>query len=66
MQEFKARTLAIKDGGRHAAQWLALVPMDAGPCAASRLEETAARRVAHAELKREELRAKLHLMRSSF
>ncbi|CAK0794640.1 unnamed protein product, partial [Prorocentrum cordatum] len=37
MQEFKARTLAIKDGGWHAAQWLALVPMDAEPCAASRL-----------------------------
>ena len=64
MQEFKARTLAIKDGGWHAAQWLALVPVDAEPCAATRAEETTARRVAHAELKREELRAKLLQKRS--
>ena len=64
MQEFKAQTLAIKDGGWHAAQWLALVPVDAEPCAATRSEETTARRVAHAELKREELRAKLMQKRS--
>ena len=56
-------TIAIKDGGWHAAQWMALVPVDAEPSAASRQEETAARRVAHAELKREELRARLQQKR---
>ena len=66
MQEFKARTTAIKDGGWHAAQWLALAPVDAEPCAASRAEETTARRVAHAELRRDELRAKLAVKRGSF
>ena len=66
MQEFKARTMAIKDGGWHAAQWLALIPVDAEPCAASRSEETTARRVAHAELRREELRTKLAAKKSHF
>ncbi|CAK0827155.1 unnamed protein product, partial [Prorocentrum cordatum] len=44
MQEFTSRALAIKDGGWHAAQWLALVPMDAEPCAASRTAATGAAR----------------------
>eukprot|EP00959_Pyramimonas_sp_CCMP1952_P095427 1995468-Pyramimonas_sp.AAC.1 len=58
--------MAIKDGGWHAAQWLAPVPVDAEPCAASRQEETVARRVAHGELRREELRSKLQQKRASF
>eukprot|EP00959_Pyramimonas_sp_CCMP1952_P471992 9499332-Pyramimonas_sp.AAC.1 len=48
MQEFKARTTAIKDGDWYTAKWMALTPTDAQPSAASRDEEVAARRVAHA------------------
>ncbi|CAK0876192.1 unnamed protein product [Prorocentrum cordatum] len=55
----KARTTAIKDGDWYTAKWMALIPTDAQPSAASRDEEAAARRVAHAKLKCEELREKL-------
>ena len=66
VQEFKAHALAIKDGNWHAAQWLRLVPLDAEPSGASRSEEVMARRVAHAELRREELREKLLSKRTRF
>ena len=59
MQEFKARTTAIVDGNWHVAKWMALVPTEPDPSVASRDEQQTARRVAHAELRREELREKL-------
>ena len=59
MQEFKARTTAIVDGNWHVAKWMALVPTEPDPSVASRDEQVTARRVAHAELRREELREKL-------
>ena len=59
MQEFKARTTAIADGNWHVAKWMTLVPTEPDPSVASRDEQVTARRVAHAELRREELRVKL-------
>ena len=59
MQEFKARTTAIVDGNWHVAKWMTLVPTEPNPSVASRDEQVTARRVAHAELRREELREKL-------
>ena len=58
--------MAIKDGNWAAAQWLALVPLGAAPSAVSRNEEVLARRVAHSELRKAELKAKLHEKRSHF
>ena len=66
MQELKARTMAIKDGGWDAAQWLAQAPLGAEPSAASCDEEVTARRVAHAELQRVEPRQKLREKRARF
>ena len=59
MQEFKARTLAIRDGHWRSARWLTLIPSDEMPSGATLDEETAAERVEARELKIADLRRRL-------
>ncbi|CAK0901893.1 unnamed protein product [Prorocentrum cordatum] len=59
MQEFKARTMAIRDGHWRTARWLTLVPQEQLPSGATIDEETAAEKVEARELKVAELRRKL-------
>ncbi|CAK0904182.1 unnamed protein product, partial [Prorocentrum cordatum] len=52
MQEFKARTMAIRDGNWRSARWLTLVAQEQLPSGASLDEENAAEKVEARELKK--------------
>ena len=59
LQEFKARTMALRDGHWRSARWLTLIPSEAMPAGASQDEEAAAERVEAREMKVAELRRRL-------
>jgi len=59
MQEFKARTMALRDGHWRSARWLTLVPHESLPAGATQDEEAAAERVEAREMKVAELRRRL-------
>ncbi|CAK0910046.1 unnamed protein product, partial [Prorocentrum cordatum] len=65
MQEFKARTMAIRDGNWRSARWLTLVAQEQLPSGASLDEENAAEKVEARELKVAELRQRLADRRTS-
>ncbi|CAK0825619.1 unnamed protein product, partial [Prorocentrum cordatum] len=56
MQEFKARTMALRDGHWRSARWLTLIPSESLPAGAPRDEEAAAERAEAREMKVAELK----------